>query len=352
MLLREKYIPNSIEEFGEKYTYLNNIENIPHTIIYGKNGCGKTTLMQLILKNRYGANKIKLSKDLKEFKMNNNKIIELSIFYSSVHYIINPCLYGLYDKVILLNFLKDISSNTDIKKFINIKNATKIIIIKNAENLSKNAQNALRSIMENNNNDFKLVFLCSSLNKIIEPLISRCMLVKVDNNVQKNYNILKNISIKENININDETINKIIEYSSFNLKKSINYLEYYNTTHKKENEYLKLDDSNIFIQKLVNYIYTKNLSNIIEMRKIIYNLFISFNKPLYILNEIYLIIEKDINNLDNIDDNYKNSLLLEINDYIIELSSMLSVANKPIIYFENFIYFIFELLNKHNIDFI
>ena len=63
MLFREKYIPNSIEDFGEKYTYLKNIENIPHTIIYGKNGCGKTTLMQLILKNRYGANKIKLSKD-------------------------------------------------------------------------------------------------------------------------------------------------------------------------------------------------------------------------------------------------------------------------------------------------
>ena len=350
MLLREKYVPDSIDEFGDKYTYLKNIKNIPHTIIYGKNGCGKSTLIQLILKNRYGSNKIKLSKDLKEFKMNNNKIIELSVFYSSIHYIINPCLYGLYDKVILLNFLKDISSNTDIKKFINIKNATKIIIIKNAENLSKNAQNALRSIMERNNNDFKLIFQCSSLNKIIEPLISRCMLVKVDNDIKKFNNILKNISIKENINITDEQISNIIEHSHFNLKKSINYLDYYKTTNSKDNIHLYLDDSHICINKLTKYIYSKNLNNIIEIREIIYNLFISFNKPLNILNNIYLIIEKDINNLSNFDNNFKNYILLEISEYIVELSSMLSVANKPIIYFENFIYFIFQLFNKYNIN--
>ena len=127
MLFREKYIPNSIEDFGEKYTYLKNIENIPHTIIYGKNGCGKTTLMQLILKNRYGANKIKLSKDLKEFKMNNNKIIELSIFYSKYHYVINPSLYGLYDKQVLLTFLKELSDTKDITNVFQKKKYSKIV---------------------------------------------------------------------------------------------------------------------------------------------------------------------------------------------------------------------------------
>ena len=48
MLLREKYVPDSIDEFGDKYTYLKNIKNIPHTIIYGKNGCGKSTTFNCI----------------------------------------------------------------------------------------------------------------------------------------------------------------------------------------------------------------------------------------------------------------------------------------------------------------
>ena len=39
-----------------------------------------------------------------------------------------------------------------------------------------------------------------------------------------------------------------------------------------------------------------------------------------------------------------------IEDYIVNLSSMLSVANKPIIYLENFIYFMFQLLDKYNIN--
>jgi replication factor C subunit 3/5 len=348
MLLREKYSPDSFEEFGSKYTYLNNLPNIPHTIIYGKHGCGKSTLINLILKKIYGITKLKLSKNITELKMNNNKVIELSVFYSNIHYIINPSLYGLYDKVILLNFLKDISSNTDIKKFISNKNSTKIIVIKNAEYLSKNAQNALRSIMESNNDNFRIVFLVSSLNRIIEPIISRCMLIKITiPNNNDIFNIIKNISIKEDIPIEDDFLKNIIKICNGNIKKTINYLDYYSTSNNNEN---KLDDSYISIKKLVNLIYTSEINNIPDIRNIIYNLFISFNKPLDIINQIYLIIEEDILDIKNKDDNYKNHILLEINIYLTNLSSMLNVANKPIIYFENFIYFLFKLFNKYKVS--
>ena len=55
MLLNEKYVPNKLEdiEFG-KYNYLQDIENIPNTIIYGSSGCGKYTLLNTWLQSIYG----------------------------------------------------------------------------------------------------------------------------------------------------------------------------------------------------------------------------------------------------------------------------------------------------------
>ena len=55
MLLNEKCIPTELNdiEFG-KYNYLQDIKNIPNSIIYGSPGCGKFTLLNLWLQSIYG----------------------------------------------------------------------------------------------------------------------------------------------------------------------------------------------------------------------------------------------------------------------------------------------------------
>jgi DNA polymerase III delta prime subunit len=364
MLLQDKYFPTDIENFGTKYAYLNNIKNISHTIVYGKPGSGKLTLTQLILRNIYGTKKTKISsKYISNLTMNNNKLIKLNVYHSCVHYIINPCLYGLYDKVILVNFLKDLTTNTDIKKYTGSE-TNKIVIIKNAESLSKNAQNALRSIIENNNNDFRLIFLCSSLNKISEPLISRCVLIKVSTSIDNTIKILENILSEENMTIDTKLLKRLVIGTKNNLKKSINLIDYYSSSldMTKQNDkpmplddavmdmYLQFDDTSIINKILVNYIYSKNLNNIVEMRNLIYNLSISFNKPMFIMDSIYRKIERDISILTHITENQKIQILMLVNEHISSITHMLSVANKPIIYFENFIYFMFEILDEYDIN--
>ena len=115
MIYTNKYQPKEFTDFDTDFSYLNKIHDIPHTIIYGEEGIGKFSLAQVWLKNNYGSNIFNIKKIIKEYKTS-NKVIELGIYYTNYHYIINPSLYGLYDKNVLQQFIKDISSTSNISK--------------------------------------------------------------------------------------------------------------------------------------------------------------------------------------------------------------------------------------------
>lgn len=348
MLLREKYQPSNINDFDKNLSYYNNLSAIDNTIIYGRSGCGKFTFINLLLNNIYNSKSLRLTKSMTELKMNNSKNIEFNYYHSRIHHIINPTLYGLYDKIILAKFLSENTCSSNINKFFSTKNNHKIIIIMNAEHLSKNAQTLLKSLMENKDNNYKIIFLTNSIDKIHDSIVSKCHSIKINNNFNHTFDILKNIKNNENIDINDKKLEEIINVTNFNIKKSINLLEYYqiDNTDNINKLYQKLNDTYSNIRILMNIIYTQKIKNIIPIRDLVYNLLISFNKPLDILQYLYLILENDILKLDI---QKKEYILLEINNYITNLVSMLSVANKPIIYIENFIYFLFDIFNKYNI---
>ena len=59
------------------------------------------------------------------------------------------------------------------------KRKFKIVLINCVDNLSYYAQASLRRTMEKYANTCKFIFICDQLSKIIEPLRSRCLCVRV-----------------------------------------------------------------------------------------------------------------------------------------------------------------------------
>lgn len=61
---------------------------------------------------------------------------------------------------------------------ISLTDSKKVIIIDEFDHSSQNAQAALRSMMEEFSNNVSFIFTCNYLNKIIEPLRSRCTVIE------------------------------------------------------------------------------------------------------------------------------------------------------------------------------
>jgi replication factor C subunit 2/4 len=133
----------------------------------------------------------------------------------------------------------------------------KIIILDEADAMTKEAQSALRKVMEETSHITRFCFICNYINQIIEPINSRCVKIrfkpiKIENIILK----LENISMKEDININNECLNCIAEISNGDLRKSILILQ--NITYFKKNLHIK-DITIKEIYEICNYISDEEL---------------------------------------------------------------------------------------------
>ena len=138
----EKYRPQTLAEYVGNDTvketiqqYLDN-NDIPHLLLYGKAGTGKTTLAKLIV------NTIKCD-----------------------HMIINASDENNVDTV--RNKVKNFASSMGFAGF-------KIIILDEFDYMTPNAQAILRNLMETFSKHCRFILTCNYHEKIIDPIKSRC----------------------------------------------------------------------------------------------------------------------------------------------------------------------------------
>ncbi len=126
--------------------------------------------------------------------------------------------------MIIQNVIKETASvqNVDFKQGKKFK----VIVIHEADNLTKDAQAALRRTMEKYMANCRIIMTCTCLSKIIMPIRSRCLSLRIpspsNDEIRK---LLKDIRIKENLTINDRMIDAIVENSNRNVRKAINTLQ-------------------------------------------------------------------------------------------------------------------------------
>ncbi|MFX1365760.1 MAG: AAA family ATPase [Promethearchaeota archaeon] len=202
----EKYRPKTFSDIVSQSIAVNNLKkfvnstNIPHLIFTGPAGTGKTSTALIIARFF-----------LKKEELETN-ILELNA-----------------SDTVRIDFVRNV-----MKNFVNqnlIRNGSlKFVILDEADNIPGQVQQALRRIIEKTSNNIKFILLCNYINRIIDPIISRCAVFRfVSLPKEKIIERLKSISIEENLKIPSDKSKEFFEQLYFisggDLRKAINTLQ-------------------------------------------------------------------------------------------------------------------------------
>ncbi|CAJ0578409.1 unnamed protein product, partial [Mesorhabditis spiculigera] len=102
----------------------------------------------------------------------------------------------------------------------------KFVILDEADALTSSAQTALRRIMEVNSRTTRFFLICNYVTRIIPPIISRCAKFRfkplpLDSQIDR----LRFICNEEKITFDEEALNKVVELSEGDLRKSITSIQ-------------------------------------------------------------------------------------------------------------------------------
>ncbi|KAI8328885.1 replication factor C subunit 5 [Chlamydoabsidia padenii] len=173
-------------------------EDFPHLLFYGPPGAGKKTRIAGLLKEIYGDNVEKVKIDERPFVTSSNKKIVYTVVSSNYHMELQPSELGNNDRVIVQEVIKDAAQNQQV--FSGAKHPFKVVVIDQADALTRDAQAALRRTMEKYTTNMRLILCCNNLNKIIAPVRSRCLLIRVSRpSLDETARVLQLVAQKENV---------------------------------------------------------------------------------------------------------------------------------------------------------
>ena len=310
--------------------------NFMHLIIYGNIGCGKEYLINNLLEKIYGKAGIELKEVEYTVTGYSNTKTKIMIKQSKHHIIIEPNTNG-FDKYLIQDIIQDYAKS-ELLNILKNRKLFKVVIINKIDNLSYYAQASLRRTMEKYSNTCKFILISDQLSKIIEPLRSRCLLIRVQLPTHEQIlETLLHISYKENIDISFLKIKEIINKSDNRINHAIWLLEMYkyDITYTKNWEYIiDLISYNVNTFKMVN---NKKLYLLLKkIREQFYILFITNISTQMIIRKIMIkLLELNHN--------------LKIKYDIINITSvheeMLTQGTRHIIHFEAYIIKLLYLFN-------
>ena len=119
----------------------------------------------------------KIKIDSRIFQTTSNRKLEFNIVASVYHLEITPSDVGNYDRVVVQDLLKEVAQTQQVDQ--SARQRFKVVVINEADHLSRDAQAALRRTMEKYSPNLRLILLANSTSNIIAPIRSRTLLVRV-----------------------------------------------------------------------------------------------------------------------------------------------------------------------------
>lgn len=201
-----------------------NADDLPHLLLHGPSGAGKRTRILALLREIYGPSALKLRIDTKTFK-HGTRTIDVNIVSSNYHLELSPGDAGIYDTFVVQDIIKEMAQTQSLGAVKNAKKF-KILVLNETDKLTKNAQQALRRTMEKYVSTCRLILSCENLSKIINPLRSRCLLVRVPSPVKSEVKaVLSEVARKECFQLPDAFADKLVKVNGCNIRKCLLSLE-------------------------------------------------------------------------------------------------------------------------------
>ncbi|KAG9301881.1 hypothetical protein G9A89_004561 [Geosiphon pyriformis] len=332
----DKYRPKSLKELtyhtelSERLKTLASNEDFPHLLVYGPSGSGKKTRINCILRELFGESVEKLKVDQRVFVTTSNRKLLINTISSNYHFEMTPSDMGMYDRAIFTDLLKEIAQTAQLD--INAKQDFKVVALIEADCLTNEAQAALRRTMEKYTATLRLILCCNSSSKIIAPIRSRCLLIRVASpSVKEIVAALQEISKKEEFHLPEKLAQKIATSSEANLRKAILMLEtlkiFSGDKALSGNEEIILMDWEVHINQIARAILAdQSESNIEQVRKMFYQLLISCIEPSLIIKKLAFALTNIIK------DDLKPEIIMAAADY----EHRLHLGQKAIFYLEAF----------------
>ncbi|KAF8430225.1 P-loop containing nucleoside triphosphate hydrolase protein [Tirmania nivea] len=226
MLLLDKYRPRALENLdyhdnlSVRLKALANSGDFPHLLVYGPSGAGKKTRIVATLRALFGPGVEKIKIDSRVFTTTTNRKLEFNIVASVYHLEITPSDVGNYDRVVIQSLLKEVAQTQQLD--LNARQRFKVVVINEADQLSRDAQAALRRTMEKYSPNLRLILIANSTANIIGPIRSRTLLVRVAApNHDEIVKVLTHVAKAEKLEPNPALYRRVAEESGRNLRRAL-----------------------------------------------------------------------------------------------------------------------------------
>lgn len=273
----DKYRPTDLSKLHYHHEQAENLRNLtkqgdfPHLLVYGPAGAGKKTRIMCLLKELYGPGVEKLRIVKMNFTTASNKKLEVSTLSSNYHIEVNPADVGIYDRIVVMELIKNVAQSHQLD--VNGQREFKVIVLTGVDELTKDAQHALRRTMEKYITHCRLI-LCANSTSLVTPAIkSRCLSIRVPApTAAEIINVLQIVAKKEKYNPPEEMLQTISQKCDRNLRRALLMLQAASQDPKSQ---IREPDWMLHIQHVADEILTQqSIQKIANVRNMLYELII------------------------------------------------------------------------------